>query len=163
MKFESVLALVNTAGGLGGVLGGVAVSALGIRARRKTMVMAACLVVLGLGEVIAGLATTVTGLAVGMFVGELLVAPLNTASYTLWQGLTPPHMLARALATRRFIAQSAFPIGTAIAGWIAVAVEPWIVTALAGATLAIYSLAQLATPGFRSLEDRMREAAARQD
>src|SRR5260221_1811584 len=37
LKFESVLALVNTAGGLGGVVGGVAVSALGIRARRKTM------------------------------------------------------------------------------------------------------------------------------
>jgi len=161
LRFEAVLALVNTAGGIGGVVGGIAVSALGLQAKRKTMVMAACLVVLGLGQTIAGLATSVTMLAVGMFVGELLVAPLNTASYTLWQSLTPPHMLARALSTRRFIAQSAFPIGTAIAGWLAVAVEPWIVVTASGAVLAIYSAAQLMTPGFRTLEERMRDAAAR--
>jgi MFS family permease len=163
MRFEAVFALVNTAGGVGGVAGGIAVSVLGIRARRKSMVMAACLVVLGLGEVLAGLATTVWGLALGMFVGELLVAPLNTASYTLWQSLTPPHMLARALATRRFIAQSAFPVGTVITGWLAVAVEPWRILTLSGAVLALYSLAQMASPGFRSLEDRMSEAAARPD
>jgi hypothetical protein len=122
-----------------------------------------CLVVLGVGQVIAGLATTVWGLAAGMFVGELLVGPLNTASFTLWQGLTPPHMLARALATRRFIAQSAFPIGTVIAGWMAVVFEPWIVVALSGALLASWIAFQLASPGFRTLEDRMREAAARPD
>ncbi len=163
MPFEAVLALVNTAGGLGGVLGGVAVSVAGLRARRKTLVMAVCLVVLGVGEVIAGLATTVWGLALGMFVGELLVAPLNTASYTLWQSLTPPHMLARALATRRFIAQSAFPIGTMLAGWTAAAVEPWLVVTLSGAVLAAWSALQLSTRGFRTLEERMREAAARPD
>ena len=127
------------------------------------MVMAACLIVSGLGEVSAGFATAVWALALGMFVGELMIAPLNTASYTLWQSLTPPHMLARALATRRFIAQSAFPVGTAIAGWIAVAVEPWLVLAVSGAVMTLYSAVQFASPGFQQLEDRMREAAARPD
>jgi len=115
------------------------------------------------GEVITGLATQVWALALGMFVGELLVAPLNTASFALWQTLTPPHMLARALATRRFMAQSAFPIGTAITGWVAAWVEPWIVVTLSGALLGGWSLLQLASPGFHALEDRMREAAARPD
>jgi MFS family permease len=163
LSFESVLALANTAGGLGGVLGGIVVSVVGLRRWRKTQVMLVCLVVLGVGEVIAGLAPTVWGLAAGMFVGELLVAPLNTASFTLWQSLTPPHMLARALATRRFIAQSAFPIGTVIAGWTAAVFEPWLVVTLSGALLALWTAAQLATPGFRTLEDRMHEAAARPD
>ena len=159
MPFQNVLALVTTAGGLGGVLGGVAVSIFGLRRWRKTVVMAICLVMLGVGEVIAGLAPTVWGLATGMFVGELLVAPLNTASFTLWQSLTPPHMLARALSTRRFIAQSAFPIGTVVAGWAAAVFEPWLVVALSGALLALWIAAQLAGPGFHTLEDRMREAA----
>ena len=159
MPFQNVLALVTTAGGLGGVLGGVAVSIFGLRRWRKTVVMAVCLVMLGVGEVIAGLAPTVWGLATGMFVGELLVAPLNTASFTLWQSLTPPHMLARALATRRFIAQSAFPIGTVVAGWAAAVFEPWLVVTLSGALLALWIAAQLAGPGFHTLEDRMREAA----
>jgi MFS family permease len=125
--------------------------------------MGVCLVVLGVGQTIAGLATTVWGLAAGMFIGELLVAPLNTASYTLWQSLTPPHMVARALATRRFFAQSAFPIGTVIAGWLAAAFEPWIVVTLAGALLALGIALQIGSPGFRTLEDRMREEAARPD
>jgi len=163
LPFEAVLALVNTAGGLGGVVGGVVVSIVGLRGMRKTVVMAVCLVVLGVGETIAGLATTVWGLAAGMFVGELLVAPLNTASFTLWQSLTPPHLLARALATRRFIAQSAFPIGTVIAGWMAAIFEPWIVVTLSGALLALWTALQLAGPGFRTLEERMREAAAQPD
>jgi MFS family permease len=163
LPFEAVLALVNTAGGLGGVLGGIVVSIIGLRRWRRTLVMGVCLVVLGVGEAIAGLATTVWGLALGMFVGELLVAPLNTASFTLWQSLTPPHMLARALATRRFIAQSAFPIGTVIAGWMAAFFEPWLVVTLSGALLAAWTALQLAGRGFHTLEDRMREAAAQPD
>lgn len=161
MTFEAVLALVNTAGGLAGVLGGVVVSIVGLRTRQRIPMIVGCIAMLGVGEVIAGLATTVWGLAVGMFAGELLIAPLNTGIYTLWQSLTPPHMLARALATRRFIAQSAFPIGTAIAGWVAVAVEPWIVVTASGAVLALGMFALLLNPAFRTLEDRMREAAAR--
>lgn len=163
LPFEAVLALVNTAGGVGGLLGGITVSALGIRARRKTLVMAVCMSTLGLGQVVCGLSTTVVGLAAGMFLGELLLAPLNAASYTLWQGLTPPHLLARALATRRFISQSAFPVGTALAGWLAAGVEPWLVVTVSGALLVLYSAALIASPGFRGIEGRMREAAARPD
>jgi MFS family permease len=148
---------------VGGLLGGITVSALGIRARRKTLVMAVCMSTLGLGQVVCGLSTTVVGLAAGMFLGELLLAPLNAASYTLWQGLTPPHLLARALATRRFISQSAFPVGTALAGWLAAGVEPWLVVTVSGALLVLYSAALIASPGFRGIEGRMREAAARPD
>ena len=163
MPFEAVLALANTAGGLGGVLGGVLVSVFGLRGWSRTHVMLLSLVVLGVGEVVTGLSTTVWSLALGMFVGELLVAPLNTASFTLWQDMTPPHMLARALATRRFIAQSAFPLGTVVAGWLAAIAEPWAVVTVGGALLAIGMLLLLATPSFATLETRMREAAARPD
>lgn len=163
LPFEEVLALAHGVGGLGGVLGGVAVSAWGLPRARRTVVMAVCLATLGLGEVLAGSATTVWALAAAMFVGELLVAPLNTASYTLWQSLTPPHMLARALATRRFIAQGAFPLGTAVSGWIAARFEPWAVVLGAGALLLLGVLVQVTRPGFATLEDRMREAAARPD
>ena len=163
LPFEEVFAIAHTAGGFGGVLGGIAVTAWGLPRARRTVVMASCLAVLGVGEVLAGGATTVWALALAMFVGELLVAPLNTASYTLWQSLTPPHMLARALSTRRFIAQGAFPLGTAVSGWIAARAEPWAVVLGAGALLLLGVLVQVTRPGFATLEDRMREAAARPD
>ena len=89
------------------------------------------------------------------------MAPLNTASFTLWQDLVPPHMLARALATRRFIAQGAFPLGTVVAGWAAAIAEPWAVVTVAGAMLSVGMLVVLTRPGFATLEPRMREAAAR--
>src|SRR5262249_18087802 len=108
LPVEAVLALANPAGGLAGVLGGAGAGIAGLGKHPRTMAMAVCLAVIGLGEAITGLATRVWALALGMLVAELLIAPLNTASYALWQTLTPPHMLARALSTRRFIAQSAF-------------------------------------------------------
>lgn len=163
MPYEEVLAIANIAGGFGGVLGGIAVSLLGLPRMRRTLIMGLSLVVLGLGEVIAGVSTTVWGLALGMFVGESLVGPLNTASYTLWQTLTPPQMLARALATRRFIAQGAFPLGTAISGWLAVRAEPWVVVAGSGALMAVFATVQMLRPGFATLEDRMRIEAGRPD
>jgi MFS family permease len=161
LSFEAALALVNTVGGLGAVLGGVTLGIIGFRGVKKPTLMIVMLLGMGVGQALAGLAHTVVLLAAAMFLTEIMIAPLNTASFTLWQSLTPPHLLARALSVRRFLAQSAFPIGTVIAGWIAAAVEPWIVVTAAGAFLALGCAAQLLTPGFGALEDRLREAAAR--
>ena len=163
LSFEAALALVNTIGGLGGVIGGVLVSIFGFRKLRKVPLMIALLVGMGLGQLWVGFSTTLLLLSCGMFFTELMIAPLNTASFTLWQSLTPPHMLARAMSVRRFLAQSAFPLGTVLAGWIAAVVEPWIVVVFAGALLVMVSLAQFRMKGFATLEDRMRLEAARPD
>jgi hypothetical protein len=50
-----------------------------------------------------------------------------------------------------------------IAGWIAAAVEPWIVVTVAGALLALGCLLEMRLRGFGELEDRMRLEAARPD
>ena len=163
MSFEAALAVANTCGGLGGVIGGVVVSVFGFGPWSKARIMVTSLVVMGVGAACAGLSTTLLALGGAMFLTEVLIAPLNSASSTLWQSLTPPSMLARALSTRRFLAQSAFPVGTLIAGWMAVAVEPWMVVCVAGAGLALLCGAELFLPGFDTLEDRLREAAARPD
>jgi MFS family permease len=163
LSFEAALALINTVGGLGAVLGGVILGIVGFRGVKKPTLMILMLLGMGVSQALVGLAGTVFTFAAALLLTELMIAPLNTASFTLWQSLTPPHLLARALSVRRFLAQSAFPIGTVIAGWIAAAVEPWIVVTAAGAFLALGCAAQLATPGFGALEDRMREAAARPD
>ena len=145
------------------MIGGVLVSIFGFRNLRKVTLMIALLVGMGLGQLWVGFSTTLLLLSCGMFFTELMIAPLNTASFTLWQSLTPPHMLARAMSVRRFLAQSAFPLGTVLAGWIAAVVEPWIVVAFAGALLVLVCLGQFRMKGFATLEDRMRLEAARPD
>jgi len=163
LSYEAALALVNTIGGLGAVLGGVIVSIVGFRGVKKVTLMIALLCGMGIGQLWTGLSTTIVMMSLGMFLTELMVAPLNTASFTLWQSMTPPHMLARAMSVRRFLAQSAFPLGTVIAGWIAAFVEPWVVVVCAGALLSIGCAAQFRLRGFSTLEDRMRLEAARPD
>jgi hypothetical protein len=163
LSYEAALALVNTIGGLGAVLGGVIVSIVGFRGVKKVTLMIALLAGMGVGQLWVGLSTSLVPMALGLFLTELLIAPLNTASFTLWQSLTPPHMLARAMSVRRFLAQSAFPLGTVIAGWLAAAVEPWIVVAVAGGLMTLGCVAQFGLKGFGPLEDRMRVEAARPD
>lgn len=160
LSYEATLALVNSAMGAGGVVGGIAMSLWGGLKRQRVYGMIGGMVLLGAGQVLAGLAGTVTMLAVGLFLSELFVPALNAHSFVLWQELTPPEMLARALSTRRFIAQIAFPIGTAIAGALATRFEPWHIVVVSGALLALYCLQQILSPGFASLEARMRESAA---
>jgi MFS family permease len=160
LGYEGTLALANMSMGLGGIVGGVAMSVWGGLKRRRVYGMVAAMVVLGLGQAVAGLATSLWLMAAGLFLAELLVPALNAHSFLLWQELTPPELLARALSTRRFIAQVSFPIGAAIAGWIATGAEPWVIVVAAGLLLAAWCAAQLATPAFATLEDRLRAAAA---
>lgn len=161
VAYEPALAAANMAAGLGGVLGGVVVSAWsGLRDRRPAG-MAAALLVLGVSLAVSGAATTLPVLVAAMFVLELPVPFLNTSSFALWQSLTPPAMLGRALSTRRFIAQSFYPLGAMLAGWLAVPIEPWIVATASGAALALGCAALLATPAFLRLEDRLRDEAAK--
>ncbi|MBI5169421.1 MAG: MFS transporter [Candidatus Eisenbacteria bacterium] len=161
LSYEAALALVNSVMGLGGVVGGVLMTVWGGLRRRLVYGMIGSMIVLGAGQVVAGLSTTVAAFATGLFLSELLVPALNAHSFLLWKDLTPPGMLARALSTRRFIAQSAFPAGTMISGWLAAKFEPWIVVTIAGGTLATWCTVMMLTPSFATLEARMRESAAR--
>lgn len=160
-SLEAALATVTTAGGLGAVLGGVAVSVRGVRGGRRPQLMLACILGVALGEIAVAFAPSVALAAAALLLCELPIAPLNAVSATMWQSLTPPHMLARAMSTRRFIAQSFYPLGTLVAGWLAVPFEPRIVVAGAGAVLALACAAQLADRRFAAFEERMREAAER--
>jgi MFS family permease len=160
VPYATALATVTIVGGVGGVLGGVVVSLWGGRVRRRPVAMIVCIMVLAVFESVTGLARTVWLAGAALFAAEFFVAPLNTMSVTLWQTLTPPHMLARAMSTRRFIAQSFFPLGTFLAGWLAVPFDPAWVVAVAGALLAVACASQLLAGRLTHLEDRMREAAA---
>jgi len=159
MAFEAALAIVNMAMGAGGVVGGVAMSLWGGLRRNRVLGMIGAMTLLGVGEAVAGVSTSVTMLAVGLFLSELLVPALNAHSFMLWQSLTPPEILARALSTRRFLSQIAFPIGTALAGWLAATHDPWIIVVVAGLTLTVVCTLQFARPSFFTLEDRIRESA----
>lgn len=151
---ETAMALLNTVVGIGGVAGGVIISAWGgLKSRRVLGVVVPIL--------IAGLAMAATGvshyiyLAAAFAVIFAAMGPvMNAHSQTIWQIQTPPDLQGRVFSVRRVIAQFSGPIGTALAGAAAGLFSVAAVFLVAGLLAAVFCLAQLFNPVLMRVEDK---------
>ena len=115
---ELIFGSVQTAGALGGVIGGLIIGAWGGFRKRIHGVL--------LGWTLSGLAMVVLGLPqlsviwlVGSF-ATMAISPLvNASNQSIWQEKVPPDIQGRVFATRRLIAWMVSPIAQAIAGPLA--------------------------------------------
>ncbi|MCC6169682.1 MAG: MFS transporter [Caldilineaceae bacterium] len=115
---ELALASVQSAMGMGGVVGGLLMSTWGGPSRRVHGVL--------LGFIASSLAQAWLGTGQTLWVwsaaafGSLLVLPvLNGSNQALWQAKVAPTVQGRVFATRRMIAQISAPVGTLVAGPLA--------------------------------------------
>ncbi len=110
---------VQTAGAIGGILGGVLMSAWGGFKRRSFGVI--------LGWILTGISTMLLlgigrGLAVWipvMIFSGIVVALLNTSNQSFWQAKVAPDLQGRVFSARRLIAWFTQPIAPVIAGTLA--------------------------------------------
>jgi len=110
---------VQSIGAVGGIIGGVVMSAWGGPKRRVHGVL--------IGHVLLGLfAQAVLGLnfgwpawAAGMFVGGLLIPVVNGSNQAIWQSKVAPDVQGRVFASRRLIAWITQPLSPIIAGPLA--------------------------------------------
>lgn len=115
----TVLGVVQSAGGIGGVVGGVLLSLWGGPKRRVHGVL------LGMagGGLLAGLplgiGQTVAVWAVANFMNGLIIPILNGSNQAIWQAKVPPDIQGKVFATRRLIAWIAIPLSTLLAGPLA--------------------------------------------
>ncbi|HET7177069.1 MAG TPA: hypothetical protein VFI63_00110, partial [Solirubrobacterales bacterium] len=182
---EVILGGVQSAIGVGGLLGGLLLSAWG-GPRRKVhgvflgwaLSMAGQLA-FGFGRGLAGWA--VAGAAI-MFFTPLL----NGSNQAIWQSKVPPEVQGRVFGARRLIAQVSWPLATLLGGWLADHVfEPgmrpggglaplfggWVGTGpgagmallfvLTGALGIVVSLAAYSFPTLRDVEERVPDHDAR--
>ncbi len=162
-SYESALATLSTALGVGGVAGGVVVSAWGgLKARRVYGVVVPMLV--------GGVATVALGrspllpLSVAMLFIFAFASPfLNVHSQTIWQTQTPRELQGRVFAVRRLIAQCTLPLAAAVAGVFGGLFGAGAVIVGCGAIIALFCLAQLCNPALLRVEDKawLEELAAR--
>ena len=117
--FAAALAVLATAGSVGGFAGGLAVSVWGGLKRRRVggiliPMTASC-------ALIVVYATTHSfDAAVVLTFIIMMAGPIaNVHSQAIWQGETPPPMQGRVFSVRRLIAQFTAPLSTAAAGWAA--------------------------------------------
>lgn len=112
------LGWVSSAGGWGGLLGGLVMGAWG-GPRRKIHGAVGVRVLLGLAFLLAGLYPRVWTLAVANGIYYFCVGVAVAATQAIWQAKVPPELQGRVLAFRRMLAYSSLPIAFLLAGPLA--------------------------------------------
>jgi DHA3 family macrolide efflux protein-like MFS transporter len=154
MTFESALALMTGAIGLGGVAGGIAISVWGGLRRRRVLGVVAPMIFAGLMQLIFGLSPRYDLAVAAAFLIALTGPAMNAHSQAIWQAQTPRELQGRVFAVRRLIGQCTAPLGTLMAGVIGGLFNPGHALAALGLLLALFCTAQLFNPGLRQVDDR---------
>ncbi len=115
---EAVLATAQSAAALGGVAGGLLLSAWGGPKRRVYGVLVG-MILTAAAQTASGMGQTVLVWAAASFVTGLVIPILNGSNQAIWQAKVAPDVQGRVFASRRLIAQVTIPFGAAIAGPLA--------------------------------------------
>lgn len=113
-----MLGSVQTAGAIGGVIGGVAMSAWGGFKRRVHGVLLGW-AFSGFGMAIVGLAGGLPIWVTGMVIAALVSSLVNGSNQAIWQAKVAPDVQGRVFSARRLIAWLTNPISPIIAGTMA--------------------------------------------
>ena len=116
---ELIFGSVQSAGAIGGVVGGLAMSAWGGPKRRVHGVLLGWFCLGLLGQTVLGLGRALPVWAAGIFVLAFFGPILNGSNQALWQAKVAPDVQGRVFTTRRLIAWLVSPISRLLAGPLA--------------------------------------------
>ncbi|GBC75953.1 Enterobactin exporter EntS [bacterium HR07] len=114
-----VLGTVLSISGVGGVIGGLAMSVWGGPKRRVHGLLGGLALESLLGVTLLGLGRSLPVWAVAAFCSALLIPIINGSNQAIWQSKVAPDVQGRVFAVRRLIAQMTSPLGVLIAGPLA--------------------------------------------
>ena len=162
-SYESALALLSTALGVGGVVGGVVISTWGGLKSRRVYGVVVPMLLGGVAAVALGLSPLLYFSAAMLFIFSFTHPILNAHSQTIWQTQTPREMQGRVFAVRRLIAQCTLPLASAVAGVFGGVFGAGAVIVGCGAFIALFCFAQLFNPALLRVEDKawLEQLAAR--
>jgi DHA3 family macrolide efflux protein-like MFS transporter len=115
---ELVFGSVQSAGAIGGVVGGLAMTAWGGPKRRVHGVLGGW-ALSGLTLFVVGLGRALPVWAVAAFMGTFFVPVINGSNQAIWQAKVAPDVQGRVFSIRRLIAWFVSPIATLLAGPLA--------------------------------------------
>jgi DHA3 family macrolide efflux protein-like MFS transporter len=119
-KNATTLAVVESAAGIGGVVGGLVLSITGGLFRRKTdgVFIGWALPALFLGALV-GFGRDLLLWATGYFLASAVGSVTYICNQAIWQSKVPPDIQGRVSSTRRLIANAVSPLATLVAGPLA--------------------------------------------
>jgi MFS transporter, DHA3 family, macrolide efflux protein len=148
------MALLATVGSVGGVVGGLAITAWGGLKRRRVYGVLVPLILSGFAQIVFGASGWLYLAAAAAFFMEGLIPVLNSHSQTIWQIQTPRELQGRVFSVRRLIAQFTWPMSTFIMGALATRFEPGHIFMVLGVILILWCMAGLFNPSLMRVEDR---------
>ena len=110
------LGTVLSAGGIGGLMGGLAMSTWGGPKRRVHGVLGGMLLASILGQLLLGLGRSLPIWFAGSFFSMFFIPILNGSNQAIWQAKVAPDVQGRGFAARRLIAQISAPVAMLVAG-----------------------------------------------
>jgi MFS transporter, DHA3 family, macrolide efflux protein len=114
-----ILGSVQSAGAVGGVVGGLLLSTWGGPKRRIHGVLLGMIGTSIFGSIILGLGNSLLAWGIGLFLGSLFLPILNGSNQAIWQAKVAPDLQGRVFSVRRLIAQIAAPVAMLMAGPLA--------------------------------------------
>jgi MFS transporter, DHA3 family, macrolide efflux protein len=152
--YEIALATITTATSLGGLAGGIIISAWGGLKRKRVLGVLGSILIFAVLLAAFGLSTSFY-LSIGIaFLATMALPAANAHSQAIWQSITPHELQGRVFAVRRVIAQFAGPFATALAGLLAGVFNPGYVLAAMNVGLAIFMIFQCLNPALLRVEDK---------
>ena len=116
---ELILGSVQSAGAIGGVIGGLAMGAWGGPKRRVHGVLLGWFLGGLLGDMIIGLGRAAPVWAAGALLGTFFAPIINGSNQAIWQAKVAPDVQGRVFTARQFIAWLVLPISQLLAGPLA--------------------------------------------
>ena len=164
-SYESALALLGTADGVGGVAAGIIVSVWGGLKRHRIRGVLVPMILGGLATVALGLSSSLYLSALTLLVFSFMGPFLHARAQTIWQTQTPHEMQGRVFAVRRPIGEGTLPVASGLSGVLGGAFGAGAVIAGCGAVQVLFCLVQLFNQSLLRVEDRawLDELAAGQD
>ena len=115
----AAMGAVQSAFGIGGVLGGLLLTAWGGPKRKVHGVLLGMMLTSFSGGVLMGLGQTTWVWAAAAFLTMLFMPILNGSNQAIWQAKVPPDVQGRVFAVRRLIAQISSPLAILLVGPLA--------------------------------------------
>jgi MFS family permease len=116
---ELIFGTVNSVAGIGGVVGGLAMSAWGGPRRRVHGVLGGWILASLLGEMLLGVGRGLPLWAVAAFLMSFFIPIINGSNQAIWQSKVPPDIQGRVFSIRMLIAWLVTPIARLVAGPLA--------------------------------------------
>ena len=151
---ESALALLTSVGGIGGLVGGIIISAWGGLKKRRVYGVVVPITFCGLAQAVYGFSPWLFLTAGAAAILEGTGPFMNSHSQAIWQTQTPRELQGRVFAVRRLIATCSAPLGTVLAGVFGGLFNPGVIVGIFGIVLAIFCLAQMLNPYLLQVEDK---------